>query len=208
MPSCNAISSVGENNGCGFFLLLINCWCWWPSWALGICYACSTIFKHFHPLVCASSPYWVHKCAWTSAPLTSSAHKYLMTFLCSSLVQTERHTDIVITQWLGWGPESRSDNQNMVYNAAKSQRPNTYQYPTGKKVWKLLEVPSYNVVSSTVYDIKKWKDQLWSFMASNESVKGFFRQQTLKEPKHSQTGCFVSALQQCFSQETPWLGLW
>jgi len=32
-------------------------------------------------------------------------------------------------------------------------------------------------------------------MALSESVKGFFKQQTLKEPKCSWTGCFVSGLQ-------------
>jgi transposase len=30
---------------------------------------------------------------------------------------------------------------------------------------------SYNIHLSTIYDIKKWKDQLWSFMASSGSVK-------------------------------------
>jgi hypothetical protein len=29
-----------------------------------------------------------------------------------------------------------------------------------------------NIISSTVYDVKKQKDQLVSFMASDESVKG------------------------------------
>jgi hypothetical protein len=36
---------------------------------------------------------------------------------------------------------------------------------------------------STVFDIKKWNDQLCLFIASSESMKGFFKQQTLKEPK-------------------------
>ena len=34
---------------------------------------------------------------------------------------------------------------------------------------------SCNIGSSTVYHIKKWKDQLHSFMASSESVKDVFK---------------------------------
>jgi hypothetical protein len=41
---------------------------------------------------------------------------------------------------------------------------------------------SYNIGSSTIYDIKEQKDQLLSFMASSGSVKDLFKQQTLKEP--------------------------
>jgi len=44
---------------------------------------------------------------------------------------------------------------------------------------------SYNT-GSTAYDIKKWKDQLWLFMASRKSVKGLFKWQTLKQPKLAQ----------------------
>ena len=32
---------------------------------------------------------------------------------------------------------------------------------------------SYTIGSSTVSDVKKWKDQLQSFMSSGESVKDF-----------------------------------
>ena len=42
---------------------------------------------------------------------------------------------------------------------------------------------SYNIGSSTVYNIRKQKDQLWSFMATSESAKGLFKWQTLKEPQ-------------------------
>jgi hypothetical protein len=42
---------------------------------------------------------------------------------------------------------------------------------------------SYNIGSSTVYDIKKQKDQLQSFMASSGSVRGLFKRETLKQPK-------------------------
>jgi len=45
---------------------------------------------------------------------------------------------------------------------------------------------SYITGSSTVYDIKKQKDQLWSFMASNENVNDLFKWQILKEPKWAQ----------------------
>jgi len=34
----------------------------------------------------------------------------------------------------------------MVYNAANSQQSNTDQYPTDKKVLKLFEVPTYNLI--------------------------------------------------------------
>ena len=46
----------------------------------------------------ALSQYWVHKRAWISAPLTPSAHRNLMTFLCSSLAQTERHANMFTAQ--------------------------------------------------------------------------------------------------------------
>ena len=42
---------------------------------------------------------------------------------------------------------------------------------------------SYNTGSSTVYDIKKQKDQLWSFMTLSENVNDIFKWLTLKEPK-------------------------
>jgi len=42
-------------------------------------------------------------------------------------------------------------------------------------------VPSYNTGSSTIYDTKKWKDQLRSLMASCEIVKATFKQQALKQ---------------------------
>ena len=34
---------------------------------------------------------------------------------------------------------------------------------------------SYSVGSSTIYDIKKWKDELLLFMAASESVKDHFK---------------------------------
>jgi len=39
---------------------------------------------------------------------------------------------------------------------------------------------SRNIRSSTVYDIEKQKDQLRLFIASSESVKDLFKQQTLE----------------------------
>lgn len=42
-------------------------------------------------------------------------------------------------------------------------------------------MPSYNTGSSTIYDSKKWKDQLRSLMASCETVKATFKQQALKQ---------------------------
>jgi hypothetical protein len=38
----------------------------------------------------------------------------------------------------------------------------------------------YSAVPSTIYDIKKWRDQLQSVMASSEGVRDLFKQQTLK----------------------------
>jgi len=38
---------------------------------------------------------------------------------------------------------------------------------------------SNNTGSLTIYDIKKQRDQLWSFMTSRESMKGLPKQQTL-----------------------------
>ena len=69
------------------------------------------------------SPYWAHKHIWISAHLTHSAHKSLENPLCSSAVQSERHTDMFMSpQHTDRGDQlqSRSDNQNTVYNAAKS----------------------------------------------------------------------------------------
>jgi len=45
---------------------------------------------------------------------------------------------------------------------------------------------SYNTGSSTVYDIKKQKDQLRSFMTLSENVNDIFKWLTLKEPKLAQ----------------------
>jgi hypothetical protein len=42
---------------------------------------------------------------------------------------------------------------------------------------------SHNIGLLTTYDIKKWKVQLQSFMASRESAKGSLKQQRLKVPK-------------------------
>jgi hypothetical protein len=44
---------------------------------------------------------------------------------------------------------------------------------------------SYNM-RSTIHDMKKQTDQLLSFMASRESMKNLFKQQTLKQPKSVQ----------------------
>jgi hypothetical protein len=41
----------------------------------------------------------------------------------------------------------------------------------------------YNIWSSTLYNVKKQKHQLWSFIVSIESLKGFLKGQTLEEPK-------------------------
>ena len=45
---------------------------------------------------------------------------------------------------------------------------------------------SYNIRWSTLYDVKKQKVPLVSFMASDESVKGPFKQYTLKQHKLAQ----------------------
>jgi hypothetical protein len=45
---------------------------------------------------------------------------------------------------------------------------------------------AYNIGSSTIYDIRKQKDQLRSFLASSENVKGLLKRQTLKQPKLAQ----------------------
>ncbi|XP_075693735.1 large ribosomal subunit protein uL23m isoform X1 [Rhinoderma darwinii] len=44
----------------------------------------------------------------------------------------------------------------------------------------------FNIGSSTIYDIKKRKDQLCSFVASSETMKGLMKRQTLKQPKLAQ----------------------
>jgi hypothetical protein len=45
---------------------------------------------------------------------------------------------------------------------------------------------SYDIGLSTIYDTMKWTGQLQSVIASSESVKNLFEQQTLKEPKFVQ----------------------
>jgi DDE superfamily endonuclease./Tc5 transposase DNA-binding domain./CENP-B N-terminal DNA-binding domain. len=45
---------------------------------------------------------------------------------------------------------------------------------------------AYNIGSSTIYDIRKQKDQLRSFLASSENVKDLLKRQTLKQPKLAQ----------------------
>ena len=47
---------------------------------------------------------------------------------------------------------------------------------------------SYNTGSSTVYFMKKWMDQLQSFVAPHERVKGLFKQHTQEEPKGRSRG--------------------
>lgn len=42
---------------------------------------------------------------------------------------------------------------------------------------------AYNTELSTIYNIKKQKNQFQKFVASSESVKGLFKQQILKQPK-------------------------
>ena len=44
-------------------------------------------------------------------------------------------------------------------------------------------MPSYNTESSTIYDTKKWKDQLRSLMASCEIAKAMLKEQALKQSK-------------------------
>ncbi|KAM3919534.1 large ribosomal subunit protein uL23m isoform 1-T1 [Leptodactylus fuscus] len=44
----------------------------------------------------------------------------------------------------------------------------------------------FNIGSSTIYDIKKRKDQLCSFVASSETMRGLMKRQTLKQPKLAQ----------------------
>jgi hypothetical protein len=47
-------------------------------------------------------------------------------------------------------------------------------------------IASYSMRSWTISHIKKWKDDLWSFVKSRETVKGLFKWQTLREPKVAQ----------------------
>jgi hypothetical protein len=42
---------------------------------------------------------------------------------------------------------------------------------------------SYNSGSSTIYNIKKWKEKLQSLIASSKSVNDLLKQQTMKKPK-------------------------
>jgi transcriptional accessory protein Tex/SPT6 len=44
----------------------------------------------------------------------------------------------------------------------------------------------YHTGSSVIYDIKKQKEQLQSFMASSGSLKDLLKWQALKEPKMAQ----------------------
>jgi Tc5 transposase DNA-binding domain. len=55
------------------------------------------------------------------------------------------------------------------------------------EAWKLYKscsviMAAYNIGSSTISDMKKQKDQLQSFMASSESVKGLWKWQTSQQP--------------------------
>ena len=47
------------------------------------------------------------------------------------------------------------------------------------KSWHVV-VASYKIWSATVYDTKKWKYELWQFMASSETVRDVFKGQKLK----------------------------
>jgi len=59
-----------------------------------------------------------------------------------------------------------------------------------EKAWKWQKSKrsygSYNIGLSTVCGMKKWKDQLWSFMASSACVQDDLKWQTLKVPKLAQ----------------------
>jgi hypothetical protein len=58
------------------------------------------------------------------------------------------------------------------------------------------------------YDVKKCKDWLCLFVALSESVKDLYKGQTLKEPTLAQLDrVLYSGLQQCVTEESPWLGI-
>ena len=75
----------------------------------------------------ALSPYWVHKRAWISAPVTPSAHRNLDTSLLffGGTWRTRWHVcRSIATHTLRMGT-SHSQGQTIVYNAANSQQSNT-----------------------------------------------------------------------------------
>jgi len=97
--------------------------------------------------------------------------------------------------WGLWVSVVTSEDANMSEHGTTGKRKYVMLAITQKlhRIWRLESgenqrevVTSYRFGLSTVYDIKKEKTNLWSFMASNESVKGFFRPETLREPKLAQ----------------------
>jgi NADPH-dependent curcumin reductase CurA len=64
----------------------------------------------------------------------------------------------------------------------------------------------YNIVSSTVYDKKKQKDQLQLLMAPSGSVKGLLKQQILKQPKLAQLNKMCKWLTAMHSEGNPVTG--
>ncbi|XP_066439178.1 large ribosomal subunit protein uL23m isoform X1 [Eleutherodactylus coqui] len=84
--------------------------------------------------------------------------------------------------------------------------PKSSQGPSGKRKHVTLTIPQkleiisrlesgesrtsimeqFNIGSSTIYDIKKRKDQLCSFVASSETMRGLMKRHTLKQPKLAQ----------------------
>jgi len=76
---------------------------------------------------------------------------------------------------------------------------------SGENHWGFMT--SYSVGSSTIYDTKKWKYHLWSFMASSESVKDCFKWQT-QEPKLAQMDKVYKWLTAIYAERKPMNGLW
>jgi len=63
--------------------------------------------------------------------------------------------------------------------------------------------------SSTIYDIKKLKDQLQSFIVSSESMMDLFKWETWNSLNYCNwRRCSKNGLQQCSPNENQWLGLW
>jgi len=97
--------------------------------------------------------------------------------------------------WGLWVSVVTSENANLSKQGTAGKRKHVMLTIPQKlgRIWRLESaenqreiVTSYIFGLSTLYDIKKQMNQLWSLMASNESVKGLFRSETLRELKLAQ----------------------
>ena len=78
-----------------------------------------------------------------------------------------------------------------------AQKPDTIKRLESGESWREV-MASYNIGLSTIYAIKKQKDQLWSCMASSENVKDLFKWQTLVQLNKI---CIISAVEQDMYKE-------